>query len=230
MYLLPSTKTLVVSMGFTFGKSSGCPGGYDDSFTLSMIWRTLADALTPTRPVAATAAGGGGSATAMEPHQQLHPPLSASIKAGDNADRMTVRGGGGSSGGGAGSGRGGSCRCYCPPGQGFGHCVNVSNAKSCSFASVVGAPAQYCPSIGVTQQCRSPDDDATDVCNEWPELQQWQTQHEVANCTQTRRCSLVAGAKELATAACVCRPTKWAGCEYSTEPCPVDSPYFPVAR
>lgn len=28
MFILPSTNTLVVSMGFTFGKSMGCPGGY----------------------------------------------------------------------------------------------------------------------------------------------------------------------------------------------------------
>jgi len=34
-------------MGLTFGKSNPCPGGYDDSFTLSVIWRALVPALIP---------------------------------------------------------------------------------------------------------------------------------------------------------------------------------------
>ena len=34
-------------MGFSFDKSMGCPGDYDDGITLSMIWRTLAPALRP---------------------------------------------------------------------------------------------------------------------------------------------------------------------------------------
>ena len=59
-------------------------------------------------------------------------------------------------------------------------------------------------------------------------MQQWQEGHSVANCTQTRRCTLEPAAKQLATAACVCTPTNW-GCEYVNEPCEWDSPYFPPA-
>jgi CubicO group peptidase (beta-lactamase class C family) len=201
MFLLPSTSTLVVSMGFTFGKSMGCPGGYDDGFTLSMIWRALAEALQP--HVDATAAAAPA------------PPVAGPGASGTESETVDRDGSGG-----------GSCRCYCPPGQGFGRCVNATSATACKLAAVVGAPAGVCPSMGVTQQCESPADADFDLCNNRTELQQWQRSHGVANCTQTQACTLAGGAKVLATAACVCTPTKWSSCGWRPEPCPYGSPYW----
>jgi hypothetical protein len=214
-------------MGFTFGKSMGCPGGYDDGFTLSMIWRTLASALQPhheNTTATSTTSSGGGTNTQVQRARSNESMVTTVSRAGA-----------------------GSCRCYCPPGQvgvlvpthslclpnliccfcqGFGRCVNASSASSCRDSSLIGAPALFCPNIGVVHQCISPADSDVDICNR-TEMQQWQKGHGVANCTQTRRCALEPAAKMLATAACVCTPTKWSGCEWNFEPCPWNSPYFP---
>ena len=204
LYIVPSLNVSVVSMGLTFGKSTACPGGYDDSFTLSTIWRALASALIPHPNRTHVMAEGSPE----DADQQL-PPVPP-------VDRQLVE---------VGPVGGGSCKCYCPPGQGFGRCSAASSKQDCQ--KLVSTAAAWCPDIGVTHGCILDEDRSIDVC-QTPAMVDWAKGHVPGgNCTQTRACELLLGARELATVACLCKPVNFGSCEWSAEPCPSESPYFP---
>ena len=99
LFVVPSLNVTVVSMGLTFGKSSGCPGGYDDSYTLSLIWRALAPALISRGQDAPAAASVGPSAESKAPNREsAAPPEAARIGVKSPGDGAEVAG---------------SCKCYC---------------------------------------------------------------------------------------------------------------------
>ena len=206
LYIVPSLNVSVVSMGLTFGKSTACPGGYDDSFTLSAIWRALAPALIP--HAKGTDLMADGSPKVADSNQQLPPVPPVELPA---LTQLVESGG--------------SCKCYCPPGQGFGRCSAASSKQDCQ--KLVSTAAAWCPGVGVTHGCILAEDRSIDVCRT-PAMVDWAKGHVPGgNCTQTRACELLPGARKLATAACLCKPVNFGSCEWSAEPCPSDSPYFP---
>ena len=222
MYMVPSTQTLVVSMGLSFGKSLGCIGGYDDSFTLSLIWRALAKALLPTTNSTDTDTDAVADAEAAGTEvDELARAAGSNVSELDVAtDLVEVH----LESKQAEETAGGSCRCYCPPGQGFGLCRNRSSTQP-QRCDNVPAPGDTCPGMGVVLGCVAPADTSSELCAT-AELTAWQRGHGF-NCTQSRRCTALPGATSLATAACACVPATWSGCEWSAESCPWDSPYFP---
>ena len=115
-----------------------------------------------------------------------------------------------------------------------GRCFNLSATERSRAgqggqpcARFVGTAGGVCPSVGVAHACVPSLDSRTDVC-QTPEMVAWQHGHVPGGrCEQTRACALLPGARELASASCLCKPRDFASCEFSPSSCPSDSPYFP---
>lgn len=232
LYVVPSLDTIVVSMGLTFGKSQGCPGGYDDSYSLSLIWNALASALTQ------NTTNGVTDTTAKPLQSQAIKPAQGVVTQQPTKEEQLGESGGASD---IHKQAGGSCKCYCPPGQGHGGCWNVTQEQCIGLGGPPGSAAQSCPAIGVAHGCDEALQARIDVC-QTAEMIQWQHSHD-ANCTQSRPCSRVdvagrGGGKgrlayggSLASASCLCTPTKWASCEWEAGAhCDPHDPYFPPPR
>jgi len=98
----------------------------------------------------------------------------------------------------------GSCLCYCPPDQGFGGCV---------------------PLTKIDPLCTSAVPRGADMCPQFAEVR------EKAN--HTRPCinfeKDMVCEKRGDTQHCNCRATKFFYCYHTTNVCPPDNPYYPVA-
>ena len=250
---VPSQNLSIVSIGTSEGWSDSCWGGYDDSFSIALVWAALAKAVTPPPgfvphpDVAATRAPLPPRARpSRAAHHAAHPGTSHHAEP-PPAGQTWI----------------GSCACACGPGQGFGKCFNVASgspppvAKDCaSFksdgASFYNRQRDFCPQAGFPVQCNYPADASVDLCTA--------TNHPYdGNCTQifgelsfmyryisrescsqfdslpltylaipSSACSPLEGAPGLATAACSCDGSVDFGrsCTWSDKSCD-GNPYFP---
>ena len=158
MYILPTERLVVVTLGETWGESLQCDGdkanGYDDAWSATQVWRAFRNA---------TAAKGGDAASMedlleVEKFQRQHMAAAMRHSQDEAAAAVPVqpamesdaidRGG-----------RGGSCQCSCPPGRGFGYCFEMPegtppNDAGCNIVDTT-APL-LCPDVGVPKQCHDP--------------------------------------------------------------------------
>jgi len=178
---VPSQNLTIVSMGTSEGWSDGCWGGYDDSFSIALIWASLAKALEApadfvqhpdvaktrvplpprARPTRESLIPPGHPSS----HQHEAPPPGETWL--------------------------GSCACACGPGQGYGKCFNVASgspppkAGDCSSfksdpTSFYNRQRDFCPQAGFPVQCNYPADATTDLCTPKDHPRD-------GNCTQVRR-------------------------------------------
>jgi CubicO group peptidase (beta-lactamase class C family) len=237
MYIVPEKNLTVVTLGNSWGTSAGCsgipsatlPDGYDDGFTMSLVWNALAPAIlaaTPGKPLSARpvrAASFQGVARpqgdrtrhSMRADAEAHALRLRALSEGaasDTAHALKL----------------GSCTCTCPPSQGFGKCFERRTASlppsdgTCPSDVLAGLPpaSDFCPVVVQNVQC-SPADIGKSVCAFAAKAAETGEGPSHSNCT------MVPGAKHLATANCpIPVGQHWDSCSWQAFPC-VYSPYFP---
>ena len=157
----------VSTFGQSIGHSLGCNKGYDDGYTLSLVWRALAKAfkVKPTAEEVRKAmqteaveapfkgtprAAGDRTRASVREEKQLHERKAAAAKEQGAAAFA------------------GSCTCTCPPGEGFGKCFNIPKSDvllppteggACPHKVTNALPPAYdwCPAIAyVFARARAP--------------------------------------------------------------------------
>jgi hypothetical protein len=231
LFLVPEKNLTVVTLGNSWGTSAGCsglpgatlPDGYDDGFTMSLIWNALAPAIhaasaakpPPMRPVQAASLQGvarpQGDRTrqSIREEAEAHAERLRALPVGVASDALKL----------------GSCSCTCPPSQGFGRCFERRTASappsdgSCPVDVLDSLPpaSDYCPVVVQNVQC-SPADVGQPVC----------AFAAVGEGPSNSNCTMVPGAKHLATANCpIPVGQSWDSCWWeASAPCAY-SPYFP---
>ena len=214
---IPSQNLTIISIGTSLGWADNCWGGYDDSYTVSLVWNTIAKALKPSEFVRAKylrAELAGELATVVtKPMGKRHRGKTAGAVVQETL--------------GEGESFAGSCTCLCAPGMGYGRCFNMkvgpkpATAASCNkipgFTTNASSPyfkqAEYCAAAGTPKQCKYPQDKDVDMCPG-------------ANNRQVRACAPVAGQPNLATAGCSVQPKTFGNCKWSPTTC-VYTPFIP---
>lgn len=230
IYVDTERNITVSTFGQSIGQSLDCDKGYNDGYTLSLIWKALAPVfdkgLTTDEKAAWTQKQAGGSFTASPA-----PELGTSNRAGGDITRASletmaqehtdIRSAG------AADDFAGSCTCQCPPGQGFGKCFDVPKADVgivppkeggiCPFKVSRKLPKAYdwCPAIGYPVQCTL-SQIGSNVCD--------------ADQVMVQKCQLVPGSTQLASAGCRDHEQgpwgTYPGCHWSKTPCSYN-PFFP---
>jgi len=233
IFLVPELNLTVSTFGQSTGHSLGCDGGYDDGYTLSLIWNAIQPALL-----------GQGFTPEMELEYSMHPvaPKEASYlgtpraqgdrtKSSLAAEAEQYRKLAANPAPAGAPEVAGSCTCTCPPGEGFGKCFNVPAAEmkedpatlkdgdSCSALVMLKLPPAYdwCPAVGYPTQCQ-PSEVGTNVCGD--------------SKVHVSDCAFVGDSKTFATAGCRDTiPKSWSSgwgssCQWSTSECTYN-PFFP---
>lgn len=161
---IPSRNMVVVTMGESWGSSSKCDaggGGYDDSYTLTEVWKAFGNltissdlvnqsSLDPQQTdtdrfdLGQTNQSSLSHNSVMDPvtnmvnHKNHKPNINVDVEV---SGPIT-----------------GACYCYCPPSQGFGQCYNIRNnternAHECDAAYQDGA--RICPYVAVVRELTS---------------------------------------------------------------------------
>ena len=238
IYIDTERNITVSTFGQSIGQSLDCDKGYNDGYTLSLIWKALAPVFDKgltadekaawTQKQAASSGSGSGSGSVTA---KLAPELGTSNRAGGDITRASletmaqqhaeIRSAGEA------DGFAGSCRCQCPPGQGFGKCFDVPKTDvgivppkeggDCPLKVSLKLPKAYdwCPAVGYPVQCTL-SQIGTNVCD--------------ADQVMVQKCQLVPGSSQLASAGCRDHiPGPWGaypGCHWSKTPCSYN-PFFP---
>ena len=179
LFVIPSTRTVILTVGQTWGSSTLCdiaraPGtNYDDAYTLTAAWNAMSGAFAD----GANAVGSEASSPpAAVERRRLHSRVAKAQERKEAAKASVGKEVGGGEKGketlslrsrprsrsrartrgrsqlSVRERRGGSCTCLCPPAQGFGRCFDVSAAD---VAAADASGADVCASLGVaTMQAR----------------------------------------------------------------------------
>eukprot|EP00039_Didymoeca_costata_P018836 m.335179 g.335179 ORF g.335179 m.335179 type:complete len:657 (+) comp17530_c0_seq1:36-2006(+) len=214
---VPSENLTIISIGTSEGWATDCWGGYDDAYTLALVWNTLAKAVRPSKPP-----------TKPSP-KPVTLPVVRDLRKPKEVEQPPP-----------GEEFVGSCSCTCSPGEGFGKCFNVPSSKAPKDMSAEKGcytipgfetdkdsfyhkNADYCGMTGFPKQCNYPADKDVDLCTLPP------SKYEKFNCSTVRKCAPVAGNSALATVGCSCFTTNFDRCIWSNSTCDY-SPYFPPGR
>ena len=235
----PSTKLTIISLGSSRGWATSCWLGYDDAYTVALVWNTVGAVVAPACSAAEAArrAGAGNSSPlsaeaeaavlgarrrhAFDPDPRLMErdrKLAARQKAEASAEVEFA----------------GSCTCYCKAESGRGACFNTAVApasyvskKACESIphikdanntnSFLTKQGDYCSPLGYVKQCIYPTDatnTSSGICSETQETH--------------RLCAPVSGLAEIATQNCITRTDTWDGkCVWSNNTCQMNMYYKP---
>eukprot|EP00040_Diaphanoeca_grandis_P039718 m.259895 g.259895 ORF g.259895 m.259895 type:complete len:615 (+) comp38863_c0_seq1:70-1914(+) len=215
-YIDTERNITVSSFGQSTGHSLDCLGGYNDGYTLSLIWKALApvfdNATTPSSedistPSAKAQLVGTSNRVGGDRTRESLMALTTARPSTTTNDTFV-----------------GSCTCTCPPGEGFGKCFNVpkadvvtppANGDSCPTSVEAKLPNAYdwCPAVGYPSQCMP-----------------WQVGQNTCGTeyVMVTPCAFVGDSKTLATAGCRrLIPQAWGDhCVWSTVACQ-PTPFFP---
>jgi len=237
--IVPGRNISIVSLGNTWGSSNLCRlgatrpndpkivAGYDNTFTLGLMWHLLDKA---------TQAGdldeqGHHHERHHDHHHERHhdhkeaskshvPLLSKEVedmggeakKVRNAVDREEER---------EGAAIHGSCSCLCVPGRGQGYCYDMpTGVKDCNAVAIMAAID--CPGVGVVRQCQTPQQpEDTDCAAMGRSIRGDDGKKDTwgghVSCSLSRNCS--GGA--WSSSACSCRPALYGkyACFYDSRPC-----------
>ena len=222
MYVLPSERLVVVSLGESWGESVQCNGdkanGYDDAFSVTQVWRAFRNATV--KGMHARSPGDEAAAAAHMADARRHAEAEAAGDAERDADRAKSDAKVEASD----EAGGGACQCSCPPGRGFGFCFEMpaGTPKSDAGCAAVDATApRFCPGVGVPKQCNDPPSAGDLDCKGVGENMHGDVGNPlvwggILNCTVSSKCSSMDGDTRFSSGTCDCKPWRFGphGCEY----------------
>jgi len=222
LLMFPSSDTVVVTMGQTGGQSLvGGQCEYDESYALSLIYRAIEPLLNDHKlnmtAVALLALARKEQRLQVVEQQQ---PVSVVDQVAEQVEVTNniinnIKGGE----------IVGSCFCFCAPGEGYGHCFDVhekddvvvaaagDNVDPCS--SYQSQYVDYCPSVGVAQQCSHGGHNATGGVTNVPTCAGISgSMGANAPCVVVEGCPDRHPAEPFDTEFCMCKPIAWESCYY----------------
>ena len=230
LYMFPSSNAVVVTMGQTSGSTlvgGGC--NYDEGYALTLLYQAFEPLLLDTNQTLANVALKKWHANGekrnknhaierkkenkqVQQQEYKWKPTSTTTNRNRSSSTTVI----------------GSCFCFCSPGEGYGQCFDVNEGDDVDVQSDEEANEQidycapyqqlapdYCPDVGVAQQCSSYQKGQLLPVPTCAGSNDPNTLNNTV-CTVTNKCPDRTGkrAEPLDTEHCNCKPLNWEYCYY----------------